>query len=778
MSTVSGSFAPSRSPSSPLASAAPDQGAVRSGAVTSDAPHTIPGTLLLAALSAVTAISFCRLFSGWDFLGPMLAVVLGVHLVSFVLRLFAAPGYIAIPAVLVVVFILLAWKYYPGTMTGPFPTSRTWTQIVADLRLARGQFPSAVAPVAAVGGFSLVATASVAFAAMLSDAFAFRAYGRAEAVVPTAVLFLFAAALGADRNRVAVTAAWLACAFAVVAVLRITHAQVEHTWIGSTRRVLVSVIPVVALLAGSAAAAGAWLGPQVPGAGKKGLVDTRQHNDVTQVLSPLVDIRSRLVNLSDTELFTVASSEAAYWRATGLTLFDGSTWKLPDGDLAAVSGNFAGAPADSHEVVQQIHITGLGGSLLPAAYSPVRVEDGSVFWVSDTGTLVVPNDGLQRAANYTIVSSVLDVNPDQLAVSGSSQVPSGSMTELPSDFPPSVAQAAIDVTAGASTTYAKALALQNWFRSQFAYDLTVQRGHSNDALENFLRTKRGYCEQFSGAFASMARSLGIPARVAVGFTPGDLGADGRYHVYGRNAHAWPEVWFDNVGWVAFEPTPGRGEPGSQQYTGVPPQQADATTAGGVTPVTTPVSTPATVESGITTTTISASGTSTTTATTTAATIAPAAAAGGGDTSGGMSALLIALAVAAVIAALWALLLPKAMTRARRGHAPRSPVHDIRRSWIRANEALGLLGLAPLPNETPTEHAARAGIAPGIDLRVLRELAQHATAAIYGDIGDHDVAVRCAELSSEVVQAVRDLLGGRDRVLSWFDPKRARVLLQL
>ncbi len=96
-------------------------------------------------------------------------------------------------------------------------------------------------------------------------------------------------------------------------------------------------------------------------------------------------------------------------------------------------------------------------------------------------------------------------------------------------------------------------------------------------MRQFLRIRRGYCEQFSATFAAMARSLGIPARVAIGFTPGELRDDGLYHVYDRHAHAWPEVWFDGFGWISFEPTPGRGEPGAESHTGVGAAQ-DATAA--------------------------------------------------------------------------------------------------------------------------------------------------------------------------------------------------------
>jgi hypothetical protein len=70
----------------------------------------------------------------------------------------------------------------------------------------------------------------------------------------------------------------------------------------------------------------------------------------------------------------------------------------------------------------------------------------------------------------------------------------------------------------------------------------------------------------------MARTLGIPSRVAVGYTAGRLRSDGWYSVLGKNSHAWPEVWFDGIGWVPFEPTPQRGIPGAQDYTGIAPQQ--------------------------------------------------------------------------------------------------------------------------------------------------------------------------------------------------------------
>ena len=733
------------------------------------AVQSIPASALLLLLSAMTAVGFTRIFAETKFLGSMLFIIVCLHLFCLVLRLLNVRGYIAVPAAFALMFALLAWKYYPDTMSGPFPTPQSWQAFLADLQLARGQFPSSVAPVAAVGGFIVLAAASAAAAAIFSDAFAFRAYGRVETTVPNAVLFIFASALGADRHRVAITTAWLACALAVIVALRITHAQVEHVWIGKRSRVLARSLPVAVVLAGCAAAGGALIGPRLPGAGEAALVKPSKKSDVTQVLSPLVDIRSRLVTLSDTELFTVAAAEPNYWRATALTEFDGSTWKLPDGNLAPADGSFATPAPQSHSVVQQIHIAALGGNLLPAAYSAVSLQDGKAYWVDQTGTLVVPGAGLQQGANFTVVSSITDVASSQLGSAPDALPPDDPAVSLPTDFPASVVQTAFEVTAGAATRYDKALALQNWFRSQFVYDLTVQRGHSDGAIENFLRVRRGFCEQFSGAFAAMARAIGIPARVAVGFTPGDVAADGRYHVFGRNAHAWPEVWFQGVGWVSFEPTPGRGQPGAQERTGVAPQQADAGDPNSVTPITTPTTTPVAEPSGPTTTIANTSGG-------TPQTSVPTSTTASSSSSHGPSMWLIVVVLLIAALAAWAFALPRVLKRIRLSRAPTTPQQGIANSWQRSADALALIGAGPHAGETFIEHAQRVGADFDIDAHAVQQLALDCTAAVYGNRGSEIRVQRAEQLSAEIVLAVKDQLDARQRLLAVFDPRMAEVLL--
>jgi hypothetical protein len=112
------------------------------------------------------------------------------------------------------------------------------------------------------------------------------------------------------------------------------------------------------------------------------------------------------------------------------------------------------------------------------------------------------------------------------------------------------------VTRGVDGPFAQAEALQRWFRTQFRYSLAPGQGDGIETLERFVTTEKvGYCEQFAAAMALMARSLDIPARVAVGFLRPEQGEDGTWIYRGTDMHSWPELYFEGIGWVRFEPTP-------------------------------------------------------------------------------------------------------------------------------------------------------------------------------------------------------------------------------
>ena len=247
-------------------------------------------------------------------------------------------------------------------------------------------------------------------------------------------------------------------------------------------------------------------------------------------------------------------------------------------------------PLENH---QEVFIADLRGQLVPAAAEPVAVTGEGLRWSAETSTLVRTDRDLETGDRIDIVSAMPSFTADVLRSTSSDQPPDPIYLTLPDGFPETVAATAAAVTQGTPTNYDAMLELQNWFQTQFRYSLDVPAGHSNSAIEAFLRQRVGYCEQFAATFAAMARTLGIPSRLAVGYTPGQLLSDRWYSVTGRNSHAWPEVWFDGLGWVPFEPTPGRGITGAENYTGVAAAQdesiPDARTPGegAVTPPPTP-----------------------------------------------------------------------------------------------------------------------------------------------------------------------------------------------
>ncbi|MDX6411727.1 MAG: hypothetical protein QOE91_1243, partial [Gaiellaceae bacterium] len=121
---------------------------------------------------------------------------------------------------------------------------------------------------------------------------------------------------------------------------------------------------------------------------------------------------------------------------------------------------------------------------------------------------------------------------------------------------------ALKVVGRTRSPYGAAVALESWFRrtGDFTYTQHPPRTRPNLELVDFVtRTKQGYCQHFAGAMALMLRYLGVPARVAAGFTSGTYdSATGTWTVTDHDAHAWVEVWFRGYGWLPFDPTPGRG----------------------------------------------------------------------------------------------------------------------------------------------------------------------------------------------------------------------------
>jgi hypothetical protein len=196
---------------------------------------------------------------------------------------------------------------------------------------------------------------------------------------------------------------------------------------------------------------------------------------------------------------------------------------------------------------------------VPVPYAPSNLT-GILQPLYDPSTLeIVAGDSTTRSRGgqqYIVTSTeVVPTSGQVAAATGSLDTSLTRYLTLPSNFPADVKDKAKQVTAGDTTPFQKAVSLQDYFLSDFTYSLQVAAGDGNSAIQSFLKDRKGFCQQFAGTMAAMARSLGIPAVVAVGFTPGTAQQDGSYQVTTHDAHAWPMLYFSGLGWIRFEPTP-------------------------------------------------------------------------------------------------------------------------------------------------------------------------------------------------------------------------------
>lgn len=531
----------------------------------------------LALYSTAVVIGCVRVFRDWSFFGDLMLIVIVGHGSSLLLRRVNVA--VAIVAQAALMTWLLAIMLYPDTLRAGLPSTTTWDTLNLELSVVRQDFPDAVAPVDYATGWAALAAICIAVSVLLADVFAFHARTRFEALVPGGVLFVVVGALGSGRHQVLPPMLIVLAGVLAVAALRAHQVRPPHALVGRAvpplGRIALGAVPlgVVAALAAGA------LGPALPGADSEALYDPGGSNS-TSIDSPLVDIKSRLVDQSNNVMFTVESTVESYWRLATLSDFNGEQWHLSEHDPESVSGLFRDQPfPDQTTATQTVRIGGLGGRLVPAAAEPYASSGPGLLW-SDNASTLYTEEPYRRGDQFQIDSALPRFNPDQLRATSATNAPDDAYLQLPKNFPERARELAQQVTAGAPTDFDAAMALQSWFRNEFSYDLEVHPGTSNGAIEDFLDRRTGYCEQFAGTFAAMARQVGLPARVATGYTAGELDGTGAYEVRGRNAHAWPEVWFDGLGWVLFEPTPGRGAPGAQEYTGVLPQQAGPDEGGG------------------------------------------------------------------------------------------------------------------------------------------------------------------------------------------------------
>lgn len=300
-------------------------------------------------------------------------------------------------------------------------------------------------------------------------------------------------------------------------------------------------------------------------------------------VNPLVSLRDSLNVDQDRQVLSVKTStndiSDLYLRIVSLDDFDGTTWKPSQRHIVGVPDRFPtpiGLSPDVKRSSMRTVITAAdwyAQDWLPMPYPPSSVRISGNWRYEPVGMTVVGDHGQNtRGKSYTVTS--VDVQPTAEQLGGAPQPPAALVreyTKVPSSLPKVVKRTAEEVTSGATSHYDEAVKLQDYFAvtGGFQYDTRVEVGRGPNAIANFLKQKQGFCVHFSFAMAAMARTLGIPARVAVGFAPGSPQVDGSVSVGLKDAHAWPELYFEGVGWTRFEPTPTRGTAPSYTQTDTP-----------------------------------------------------------------------------------------------------------------------------------------------------------------------------------------------------------------
>jgi transglutaminase-like putative cysteine protease len=532
-----------------------------------------------------------RIFTNESYLGPSLAVILIGQVLFVIAVAVRAPLWVGAALSAVGSGVTLTHLHAAGSHWFGLPTGATWDIFGEQLFEAQTLFATATAPVSYDSSWALPFSIGIAFVAIATLILAQVRRAHFLALLPGTTLFIFLSVLGSGPGGLRLTLLVIISGYLMAATLRgSSHVSVVRLMSTGATIALVGIIAV----------------PYLPGADQDPWVTTRgRFGTIDNRLSPLVDIQGRLVSQSTVEMFRVESSEPAYWRMLTLTEFDGRRFTAPSSPLN-ISGlsepDLAVRNRNPRVVEQQVRIAALGGNLLPVAAVPIAVSPDpesesesplDIRWDSDISAAVRTDRDLLPEDRFLLQSAISNFQVADLLQRTALQPPNPIHLSLPEDFPQSVINLAASIietglagsnvpdtaqpgspntVRGGRQPYLVARILQDWFRSEFDYSLEISPGHGSAALERFLADRIGYCEQFAATFVAMARSQGVPSRVAVGFTPGIQRAPELYSVQGRHAHAWPEVWFDGLGWVPFEPTPGRGLPGSEEHTGLPAQQ--------------------------------------------------------------------------------------------------------------------------------------------------------------------------------------------------------------
>ncbi len=329
--------------------------------------------------------------------------------------------------------------------------------------------------------------------------------------------------------------------------------------------------------------------------------------------NPYTDIQAKLISQTNQPLFVATvegmSPDQVRFRTVTLDVYRDGRWQtdrvqaFPTDDETWIDESQV-YRGETRGVTVSIRIEDLTQPWMPAPTTPYSVATAdeadlrSIRVRRLDGSLFLPGDVTYRGMEYTVRAEVARYDGATLAALARTEdgtlsplfqaaaddnryLPEPDVeleplaldneefwTEYPEDLGASVIAIAEGLTENLETNYEKAIALEQYFRygddtyGTFTYNDSVPEQYTTTSVEDWLTdesnpyVRNGYCEQFATSMALMARALGIPARVVLGFAPGKvLLNDTTVLIQDRNAHSWVEIWIPQFGWMMFDPTP-------------------------------------------------------------------------------------------------------------------------------------------------------------------------------------------------------------------------------
>lgn len=582
----------------------------------------IPDALLAAACTLAVFAPMRGLFRDESWVAPALLTLIVVLLLGIVGRMITArPMFVSIIQA-AGASIVLSWLHAPETLAaGLVPTPTTFVRFGELAAEAQQVISNYAAPAPVPPGVAFVISALVAFMALIVDLVAVTRRAPTLAGLPLLTGYLITAANTGDALP------WgyflLAAGLWLLLVARQGVGEMQR-WSrimpsitgrgGRTQDPTRSIIAVAQVTAVVALVAALILPGFLPHLPTRYVADglARQaggggSGDIS--LSTTVDLAASLNDPSDRVVLRYRTTDRApgplrvdvVADVTGRELTSDGVRVGPKGlgERPVEPPQFEEPPAPDTDETRRYSMTVLGSALAaPQVAVPPRVQSGdfrAVPWGLDsTGVVRAARKATAFQVSYLRYDPTVETlaAADTYPADGQARLWAGDRDRyLATDEQSSDRLRAIlgTLDTGSGSQIATAAAIQEYFRSsRFRYSLELeptQRGDDGqplDPVSNFLETRVGYCQQFAGAMVLMAREAGIPARMAVGFLPGTPQADGTRVVVAADAHAWPELWFDGVGWVRFEPTPGARAASSPEYANNPDRPSTSVGTSGET----------------------------------------------------------------------------------------------------------------------------------------------------------------------------------------------------